>query len=143
MIGTETTYVRSVTSGPDNQICVEVFLNNTHVPGEMVIGLPTVVVNGITDAAYMAPGTNIVGDGNGATAVGYVQNFAVATGIGTLTSGPPGGGPTGTIIARPTTLLNGWGPNAHVGAYELGVNQSFGWGLNPSTTSAYNNPGNA
>jgi hypothetical protein len=146
-IGTETTYVRSVTSGPDNQICVEVFLNNTHAVGEMVIGLPTIVVNGITDAAYMVPGTNIVGDGNnqapGPGGPGFVQNFAVTTGVGTLTSGPPGGGPTGTIIARPTTFLNGWGPNAHVGAYELTVNQSFGWGLNPDTTRTYNNPGNA
>lgn len=44
---------------------------------------------------------------------------------------------------RPTTLLNGWGGNAHVGSYEGGVNQGFSFGLDPSTTGAYSNPGNA
>jgi hypothetical protein len=44
---------------------------------------------------------------------------------------------------RPSTLLNGWGPNAHVGSYEGGVNQGFSFGLDPSTTGAYLNPGNA
>jgi len=36
---------------------------------------------------------------------------------------------TNTVIARPTVMLNGWGRNAHVGAYEMGVDQGFGWGL--------------
>lgn len=44
---------------------------------------------------------------------------------------------------RPTTLLNGWGANGHVGSYEGGVNQGFTFGLDGSTTSAYSNPGNA
>lgn len=47
------------------------------------------------------------------------------------------------VLERPTTLLNGWGPGAHVGAYELGQNQSTGWGLNNDTTLPYTNPGNA
>jgi hypothetical protein len=145
MIGTETTYVRSVTTGPDNQICIEVFLNNVHVAGEPVIGLPTIVVNNCPNAAFMAPGVNIIGDGDntlpGPTGTGNVENFAVATGIGTLTSGA--GAPTGTLFATPAVSLNGWGPNAHVGAYELNENENFGWGLNPQTTQPYNNPGNA
>lgn len=37
-------------------------------------------------------------------------------------------------------VLNGWGPNAHVGAYEFGVPQNYGWGLNAGTTVAYSNP---
>lgn len=47
------------------------------------------------------------------------------------------------ILGRPTTLLNGWTNNAHVGAYEEGVDQGYGWGLNDDTTDAYSNPGNA
>ena len=136
-IGSETTFVRSVTSGPDNQICIEVFLNTVHAAGENVIGLPTIIVNGIPNGATTAPGTPIIGD------MGNVETFTVGTGIGTLTTGPPGGGPTGTIIARPVTTLNGWGPNAHVGAYEMGVNQGYNFGLDPSTTQPYGNPGNA
>lgn len=46
-------------------------------------------------------------------------------------------------LLRPTTLLNGWGGNAHVGSYEGGVNQGFTFGLDPSATGAYSNPGNA
>ena len=45
--------------------------------------------------------------------------------------------------ARPTTLLNGWGPNAHVGSYEAGVDQGYNFGLDGGTTFAYTNPGNA
>lgn len=48
-----------------------------------------------------------------------------------------------TVIARPTPTLNGWGPNGHVGAYEEGVNQGHGWGLDGSTTAAYTSPFNA
>src|SRR5262245_17761609 len=48
-----------------------------------------------------------------------------------------------TVIARPTATLNGWGPNAHVGSYEEGVNQGYGWGLDSSTTAPYTNPSNA
>jgi hypothetical protein len=136
-IGTETTYVRSVTTGPQKQVCIECFLNNNHVAGESVIGLPTIVVNNVLNAASVASSTPIVGD------QGNTESFAVTTGIGTLTTGPVGGGPTGTILARPIVSLNGWGPFAHVGAYELGVNQGFNWGLNSGSTSAYNNPGNA
>lgn len=44
---------------------------------------------------------------------------------------------------RPTTGTNGWGANAHVGAYEGGVDQGFTFGLDGGTTSAYANPGNA
>src|SRR5882724_643275 len=136
-IGTETTYVRSVTSGPDNQICIDVFLNSLHAAGESVIGLPTIVINGVQNASSVIAGTPIIGD------QGNVETFTVGVGIGTLTTGPVGGGPTGTIIARPVTSLNGWGPNAHDGAYEMGIAQNFGWGLNPGSTSAYANPGNA
>lgn len=46
-------------------------------------------------------------------------------------------------LLRPSTLLNGWGGNAHVGSYEGGVDQGFSFGLDPSATSAYSNPGNA
>jgi hypothetical protein len=49
----------------------------------------------------------------------------------------------GSVLARPTTLLNGWGPNAHEGAYEEGVDQGFGWGLSDDTTFPYQNPDNA
>jgi len=48
-----------------------------------------------------------------------------------------------TVIARPTATLNGWGPNGHVGAYEEGVNQGYGWGLDGSTTAPYTSPANA
>lgn len=44
---------------------------------------------------------------------------------------------------RPTTELNGWGPNAHVGGYEGGTDQGFTFGLDGSTTAAYANPNNA
>jgi hypothetical protein len=135
-IGSESAFVRSVTSGPDNQICIELFLNNPHSAGENVVGLPTIIVNGVPQGATVTAGTPIIGD------MGNVETFSVGTGLGTLTTGPPGGGPTGTIIVRATSTLNGWGPNGHVGAYEMGVNQGFGWGLDPSTTSGYNNPGN-
>lgn len=63
---------------------------------------------------------------------------AVAAGTGNLS----GGATAGNVLARPTTLLNGWGNNAHVGAYELGVDQGFGFGLN-GPASPYANPGNA
>lgn len=43
----------------------------------------------------------------------------------------------------PTTLLNGWGPDAHVGDYEGGVDQGFNFGLNAATTLAYTSPSNA
>lgn len=46
-------------------------------------------------------------------------------------------------LLRPSTLLNGWGGNAHVGSYEGGVDQGFSFGLDPSSTGAYTNPGNA
>lgn len=47
------------------------------------------------------------------------------------------------ILQRPTTSLNGWGPNGHVGAYEEGVDQGFNFGLDSGTTDGYQNPGNA
>jgi hypothetical protein len=43
------------------------------------------------------------------------------------------------VKGRPTTTLNGWGNNAHVGPYELGVDQATQWGLNDDTTFAYAN----
>src|SRR4029077_19103644 len=136
-IGTEAAFVKSVTSGPDNQICVELFLNTVHAAGENVIGLPTIIVNDVPNGGRTSAGTPIIGD------MGNVETFTVGTGLGTLTTGPAGGGPTGTIIVSATPTLNGWGPNAHVGAYEMGVNQGFGFGLDPSTTSGYANPNNA
>jgi Right handed beta helix region len=49
-----------------------------------------------------------------------------------------------TVVARPTTLLNGWGSNGHVGNYEHGVDQGIAFfGLDTGTTNAYTNPGNA
>jgi hypothetical protein len=48
-----------------------------------------------------------------------------------------------TVVARPSATLNGWGANGHVGAYEEGVNQGYGWGLDGSTTAPYTNPANA
>lgn len=50
---------------------------------------------------------------------------------------------TDTVLERPTTLLNGWGNNAHEGAYEEGVDQAYNWGLNNDTTYGYSNPGAA
>jgi len=135
-VGTEITFVRSVTAGPAGQLCIEAFLNNVHAAGEIVIGLPTIVVNGVQNASSVTTSVLITGDQDN------VETFTVGAGIGTLTTGPPGGGPTGTIIALPTVFLNGWGGNAHVAAYEGGVAQSFGWGLNAGTTSGYNNPTN-
>jgi hypothetical protein len=43
------------------------------------------------------------------------------------------------VLERPTLLMNGWGPNAHEGAYEMGVDQGYGWGLNDDTTYTYGN----
>lgn len=51
--------------------------------------------------------------------------------------------PAPTVLARPITLLNGWGNNAHVGAYELGQDQALNWGLNNDTTYPYANPASA
>jgi hypothetical protein len=135
-VGTEKVYVESVTAGPAGQLCFEAVFGVLHAAGETVIGLPTIVINGVQNASSVLPATPIIGDQDN------VETFSVAAGLGTLTTGPAGGGPTGTIIATPTTTLNGWGPNVHVGAYEMGVNQGFGWGLDPSTTSGYNNPNN-
>jgi hypothetical protein len=50
---------------------------------------------------------------------------------------------TDTVLQRPTVLSNGWGGNAHVGAYEEGVDQGYGWGLDGSTTEPYSNAGGA
>lgn len=47
------------------------------------------------------------------------------------------------ILGRPTTLLNGWTNNAHVGAYEEGVDQGYNFGLNNDTTLPYANPDSA
>lgn len=47
------------------------------------------------------------------------------------------------VLQRPTTSLNGWGPNGHVGAYEEGVDQGFNFGLDGGTTDGYQNPGSA
>ncbi len=65
----------------------------------------------------------------------YILAFASYLAAGT--------GTDATIVARPTVLLNGWGNNAHVGAYEEGVDLAYGWGLNNDTTYPYVNPGNA
>ena len=47
------------------------------------------------------------------------------------------------VIARPTTTLNGWGANGHVGGYELGDDQATHWGVDPGTTAPYANPDTA
>jgi hypothetical protein len=47
------------------------------------------------------------------------------------------------VVARPTVSLNGWGNNAHEGAYEGGVDQGYEWGLNDDTTYSYDNAGSA
>lgn len=49
----------------------------------------------------------------------------------------------GNVLARPSVLLNGWGPSAHVGAYEMGVPQAYGWGTDSGTTQGYNTPDQA
>lgn len=53
----------------------------------------------------------------------------------------------GTLVTTnqlfPVTTTNGWGPNAHVGGYEGGVNLGYNFGLDPGTTGAYTNPNNA
>lgn len=48
--------------------------------------------------------------------------------------------PLANIVARPTTLLNGWGPDGHVGDYEGGVSQGHSFGFDGSTTLPYSNP---
>lgn len=48
--------------------------------------------------------------------------------------------PATSVLAHPTTLLNGWGSNAHEGAYEEGTDQNYGWGLDSGNTLAYSNP---
>jgi hypothetical protein len=48
-----------------------------------------------------------------------------------------------TVLGRPTTILNGWGDNAHVGAYEEGTDQAYNWGLNDAETLSYTNPDSA
>lgn len=53
------------------------------------------------------------------------------------------GSPSPTVLARPATMLNGWGANEHVGAYEEGVDQGYNWGLNDATTLAYNDANSA
>lgn len=133
-IGTETCYVWSVIPGPNQQIAIETSTNLTHIVGETVQGVPTVIVNGLT-TAQATPGMIILGDPTN------TESFTATVGTGTLTMGATGG--TGTVVARPTTLLNGWGPNAHVGAYEGGINQGFAFQTDPSATGAYANPGNA
>jgi hypothetical protein len=55
----------------------------------------------------------------------------------------PAGPPLPTTLQRPSTSLNGWTNNAHVGPYEEGVDQALNWGLNNDTTYPYSNPGNA
>jgi hypothetical protein len=43
----------------------------------------------------------------------------------------------------PTTLLNGWAPYGHVGAFEQGGDLSYNFGLENATVNGYSNPGNA
>jgi hypothetical protein len=64
------------------------------------------------------------------------------TGIYDPRAGAPGA-PSTTTLARPTTLLNGWGNNAQAGPYELGQSQATNWGLNNDTTHPYSTPDNA
>lgn len=45
-----------------------------------------------------------------------------------------------TVLATPTVLTNGWAGNAQDAAYEEGVDQGYGWGLNPEATPGYSNP---
>lgn len=129
-MGNETCYVWSVINGPQGQIAIETSTTQPHAAGETLIGLPTIIVGNVF-ANQIPPGTIIQGDPND-------QAFAVTTGIGTLTSGSQGA--TGNIVARPTTLLNGWAGNVHVGLYEGGTNQNRVWGLNAGPTLPYSNP---
>lgn len=50
---------------------------------------------------------------------------------------------SGDILGRPSTTLNGWGPNGHVGAYEEGEDLGFNWGLDGGTTRGYQSPDKA
>jgi len=54
-------------------------------------------------------------------------------------TGAPGA-PSTAVVARPTTLLNGWGNNVHAGPYELGQDEATNWGLNDDTTYPYLSP---
>lgn len=94
---------------------------------------------GGTGAGYYVP-LGIIPPSRSLTSKGIIgaAASAVASGVGNLSGGVAAAG----VVARPTTLLNGWGDNGHVGAYELGVPQGFGFGLNGPAV-AYNNPGNA
>lgn len=44
---------------------------------------------------------------------------------------------------RPTTLLNGWGPQVHEGDYEGGTDQGHSWQMNAGPTLSYFNPDTA
>lgn len=133
-IGNEVCYVQSVINGPTEQVAIETSTVVSHSVGESIIGLPTIIVNGV-NPVNVAPGSTILGDNRNC------QGFAVAAGVGTLTAGNTGG--SGSILARPTTFLNGWGPNAHVALYEGGQNQGTNWTTDSSTTQPYSNPQNA
>ena len=128
-IGIETVYVWSVIPGPDQSLAIETSTVGTHAPNAIITGVPCIVLNGFTPA-NITSGSQLVGDILGC------RGFAVGVGVGTLTAGNVGD--SGTLVARPTTLLNGWGPNAHVGAYEIGG--TFGWGIANVITLPYNSP---
>lgn len=134
-IGSEPCFVSSIAVGPNGQVSIETLTTVAHAAGETITGLSAIIVNGINNPSAVATGAPIIGD------QARVQNFSATAGIATVTMGSVGG-PAGTVIARPSPILNGWGPNGHVGAYELGQNQGFNWGLDPGTTNAYTNPAN-
>jgi len=115
-------------------------------------------------AAATASGGNTVYTGTGldallASTIVTIAGFSTSANNGTFTvvsststtvtvNNPSGVSETSAATLTtanrvyPATQTNGWGPNAHVGSYEGGVDQGFFFGLDSSTTGSYTNPGN-
>lgn len=107
------------------------------------------------NTVYTGVGLSVLMTGSGVTIQGFLTganngSFTVVSSTSTTVTvnNPSGVTETDPAVlttsnqARPTTLLNGWGANQHVGAYEGGVAQGYAFGLGGSVT-AYVNPGNA
>jgi len=109
------------------------------------------------NTTYTGVGLNVLNPGNLVNISGFVNsqnngNFTVQSSTSTTVVVNNAAGVAETHagllqtqqVIYPTTFLNGWGANAHVGAYEHGINQNNSFfGTDPGTTNAYNNPSNA
>ena len=75
-----------------------------------------------------------VPDGSTVTAILYDEGS-----IGWCSVIPSGVELEASPAIRPATLLNGWGPNAHVGSYEGGIDQGYNFGTEDADTQPYSN----